>query len=34
MRTAFSDASADLRLLEVALPGAFETTTHPGMALE
>ena len=34
MRTAFSDASADLRLLEVALPGVFETTTHPGMALE
>lgn len=33
MKTAFSHASADLRLLEVSLPGAFETTTHHGATL-
>ena len=33
LAVAFSEASADLRLLEVALPGAFETRTHPGVAL-
>jgi quercetin dioxygenase-like cupin family protein len=33
LRTAFSEASADLRLLEVALPGAFETTVHRGVTL-
>ncbi len=31
--TAFEGASADLRLLEVALPGTFETTTHADMTL-
>jgi quercetin dioxygenase-like cupin family protein len=33
LRTAFSDASDDLRLLEVALPGSFETTVHGGVTL-
>ncbi len=33
LRAAFSEASADLRLLEVALPGTFETTTHPAGSL-
>ncbi len=33
LRTALSDASADLRLLEVALPGEFATTTHRDASL-
>jgi len=33
LRTAFSDASANLRLLEVALPGSFATTVHRGVTL-
>jgi quercetin dioxygenase-like cupin family protein len=33
LRTAFSAASSDLRLLEVALPGTFETTTYDGFSL-
>ena len=28
LKTALSDASGDLRLLEVSLPGAFDTTVH------
>lgn len=33
LRTAFSAASDDLRLLEVALPGVFETRTYEDVAL-
>ena len=33
LKTALSDASSDLRLLEVSLPGTFETTSHPDAAL-
>lgn len=33
VKIAFSDASAELRLLEVALPGVFQTRTHPGVGL-
>lgn len=33
LQTALSDASADLRLLEVALPGVFQTVTHAGRVL-
>ena len=29
LKTALSEASPDLRLLEVALPGEFETVIHP-----
>ncbi len=33
LRTALSGASKDLRLLEVSLPGTFETTTHSDVSL-
>ena len=33
LKTALSGASADLRLLEVSLPGTFETTTYPHVSL-
>jgi quercetin dioxygenase-like cupin family protein len=33
LKTALTDASPDLRLLEVALPGMFETVIHPDVSL-
>jgi hypothetical protein len=30
LKTSLSDASADLHLLEVSLPAAFETRVHEG----
>ena len=31
MKTAYASCSRDLELLEVSLPGAFETMTHDGL---
>jgi hypothetical protein len=33
LKTALVDASLDLRLLEVALPGVFQTAVHAGASL-